>query len=85
LLNFLPVSYYLPNIADKVFCFITMRAGIYPAIIVVTSKIKARVNVPDKVATSIPSEKGKFIGFSAKYGLIKPKIKTIPNKIPSDA
>ena len=56
------IYFYLPKIALKVFCLITMRAGIYPAIIVVMSKTPARKSEEGIVATNIPSEKGKFIG-----------------------
>jgi two-component system aerobic respiration control protein ArcA len=47
---------------------------------VVTSKIPARTREVGKVATKIPSEKGKFMGWAAKYGFIKKKINVMPKK-----
>lgn len=71
--------------ALNVFCLTTIRAGIKPAIIVVTNKIPALRNEDGNVATNIPSEKGKLIGFEAKYGLIKRKVEIMPKNIPNAA
>ena len=57
----------------------------YPAIMVVSKSIPARMSDVGNVATSIPSEKGKLIGCNAKYGLIKKKISIIPKIIPKPA
>ena len=40
---------------------------------------------PEKVATSMPSENGKLIGFAAKYGLMKKNIRNMPMITPSVA
>ncbi len=71
--------------ALSVFCFITIRAGIYPAIIVATNNIPARRSVPPRVATRIPSENGKSSGLASKYGFIMKNIRTIPMIIPPEA
>lgn len=62
-----------------------MRAGIYPAMIVATNNMTARMNVPKYEATKIPSLNGKFMGCAMNKGFNTAKTKTEPIIMPQSA
>jgi hypothetical protein len=54
----------------------------YPATIVAIKSIATLIDVPETVATKIPSENGKFIGLASKKGLRNAKTSIDPTIAP---